>query len=147
MWQVLKFTILFSPHEYFMVSYYSSHFTDKETKARETGPKSLELVSGRTKIQILCGRIQQLCSTVLHCLTHRPWMSMLTSSLTLWSLGHYLTSVNLSFFICKVAETVLHSSRCWENHMGKQTYNTTGTTADPEKVPDKYFPSLPLPHL
>jgi len=130
MLQVFKFTILFSPHDHFMVSYYYSHFTDKETKARET---ELSKITWASKWQnqdsnfIWQNPGTVLFNTVLHRLTHRPWMSMLTSSLTMWSWGHYLTSVNLSFFICNMEGTFFDSSRCWENRMGKHMYTTTST--------------------
>lgn len=149
MWQVFKFTILFSPHDHFMVSYYYSHFTDRETKARET---ELSKVTWASKWQhqdsnfVWQNPATVLLHTVLHYPPHRTWRSTLTSNLTLWSWRHYKTSVNLSFLICKMEETFLVSSRCWENHMGKHLYNTTSTTGDPQKVLDKYFPSLPLPH-
>lgn len=75
MCQVFIFAILFNLHNHFMVSYYYSHFTEKEAKARETDlSKITELVSGRTEIQLFVCLVRSsdcALNTALYCLTHR----------------------------------------------------------------------------
>lgn len=62
--QAFKFTVLFNHCKHFMVSYYYSHFRNKEAKSRETDlSKITELVRGRTTIQ--CLSVWQNLATVL----------------------------------------------------------------------------------